>query len=282
MAKKKFYAVTCGRSTGVFDSWDECLKHTRGFPNTKFKGFQTKEEALHYLQQHATQDSEHATPNKRQRTEEFSPVASSGLTAEANRLNVSSPWSPSSPEVVGVKTWNQAIQERFEMARTNGEIVELNVSCPPSPASPEVVGVKTPNQAIQEKFDMALAKGEIVELMSPDNRSTCPVEDTCQSSTTIASTKHFKVEKDTDNVKIKMDFESEAQTRAGPSREPANLSGDKRVKITDVLGAMLELKISEADSKQKATTVKSIRRMEGDIPQLGLHKSFFVQGVRVG
>eukprot|EP00977_Amphora_coffeiformis_P002711 scaffold521_cov167-Amphora_coffeaeformis.AAC.2 len=286
MVKKKFYAVACGRSTGVFDSWDECSKHTRGFPNTKFKGFQTKDEALEYLRQHMTEETEHiATPNKRQRTEEFSPQASSGLTAEASRLNVSSPSPPSSPEVVGVKTLNQTIQEKFDMAQARGEIVELNVSCPPSPASPEVVGVKTPNQAIQEKFDMAQARGEIVELLSPDNTSTCPPDDICQTSsttTTIATSKDVKVEKNMDDIKMKMDFETEAQGLAVPPRESTTLSGDRRVRITDVLGAMLELKIREADSNEKATAAKSIRRMEGDIPQLGLHKSFFVQGVRVG
>ena len=239
MVKKKFYAVACGRSTGVFDSWDECQRNTQGFPNTKFKGFPTKEEALDYLRQHETSETEN-TPNKRQRTD-FSPEASSGLTAEASRLDVS------------------------------------------SPSSPQVVGVKTPNQAIQEKFDMAQAKGEIVELLSPD-KSTCATDDTQElSTTTITNMKDVKQELDMDDVKMKMDFDAETVTDPpNPVRENTTLTGDRKVRITEVLGAMLDLKIREANSNEKAAGTKSIRRMEGDVPQLGLHKNFFVQGVRVG
>ena len=49
MAKKKFYAVKQGYKTGLFDTWAECEKQVKGFPDALFKSFTTKEEALKYL-----------------------------------------------------------------------------------------------------------------------------------------------------------------------------------------------------------------------------------------
>lgn len=49
MAKKNFYAVKVGRNIGVFDTWPECQENIDGFPNAKFKGFATIEEANEFL-----------------------------------------------------------------------------------------------------------------------------------------------------------------------------------------------------------------------------------------
>ena len=42
MAKKKFYVVWKGHYTGVFDSWPLCQEFTRGYPNAKYKSFETR------------------------------------------------------------------------------------------------------------------------------------------------------------------------------------------------------------------------------------------------
>ncbi|URZ17173.1 viroplasmin family protein [Clostridium felsineum] len=49
MAKKNFYAVRVGRKTGIFKTWDECVQYVSGYPNAKYKGFVTREEAEIYL-----------------------------------------------------------------------------------------------------------------------------------------------------------------------------------------------------------------------------------------
>lgn len=46
MAKKKYYVVWEGLKTGVFDTWDECAKYTKGQSGAKYKSFKSKEEAL--------------------------------------------------------------------------------------------------------------------------------------------------------------------------------------------------------------------------------------------
>lgn len=43
MAKvNKFYVVWSGKTPGIYDSWDECQKQIKNYPNAKYKGFPTK------------------------------------------------------------------------------------------------------------------------------------------------------------------------------------------------------------------------------------------------
>jgi ribonuclease HI len=43
MAKqKKFYVIWIGRQTGVFETWDECSRHTSGFHGAVFKSFPSR------------------------------------------------------------------------------------------------------------------------------------------------------------------------------------------------------------------------------------------------
>jgi ribonuclease HI len=44
-----FYAVANGRTTGVFTEWKECQRSVIGFPNARFKKFDTKEEAEQFV-----------------------------------------------------------------------------------------------------------------------------------------------------------------------------------------------------------------------------------------
>lgn len=41
MAKQKFYVVWQGRETGVFETWEDCVKQTKGFKDAKFQSFKT-------------------------------------------------------------------------------------------------------------------------------------------------------------------------------------------------------------------------------------------------
>lgn len=45
----KFYAVKVGRTTGVFNNWDECNQSIKGFTGAVFKSFNSKEEAEAFL-----------------------------------------------------------------------------------------------------------------------------------------------------------------------------------------------------------------------------------------
>ena len=46
MAKKKYYLVWEGLEPGIYDSWSECQKQVKAYPNARFKSFKTHEEAV--------------------------------------------------------------------------------------------------------------------------------------------------------------------------------------------------------------------------------------------
>jgi ribonuclease HI len=45
----KFYAVKVGRTTGIFNNWEECKKQVDGYPSPVFKSFPTAAEAMQFL-----------------------------------------------------------------------------------------------------------------------------------------------------------------------------------------------------------------------------------------
>lgn len=47
--KVKFYAVKNGRTPGIYNTWDECKEQVNGYSNAVFKSFETKEDAIAYL-----------------------------------------------------------------------------------------------------------------------------------------------------------------------------------------------------------------------------------------
>ena len=44
--RKKFYVVWNGYATGVFDSWEECQLQVKGYPDAKYKSFDSQEDAV--------------------------------------------------------------------------------------------------------------------------------------------------------------------------------------------------------------------------------------------
>lgn len=50
---KKYYAVACGRTPGIYQSWKDCFEQTHGFSGAVFRGFDTLAEAEAFLSDHA-------------------------------------------------------------------------------------------------------------------------------------------------------------------------------------------------------------------------------------
>ena len=44
-----YYAVKEGRCKGIFTTWDECLKHTKGYSGAIYKKFTTQEDAINFV-----------------------------------------------------------------------------------------------------------------------------------------------------------------------------------------------------------------------------------------
>jgi ribonuclease HI len=45
MAQKKFYVVWVGRQPGIYRTWAECQEQTKGYPQAKYKSYESLEEA---------------------------------------------------------------------------------------------------------------------------------------------------------------------------------------------------------------------------------------------
>ena len=54
MAKQKFYVVWVGRTTGIFDNWDECRRSVEGYPDPKYKSFDNYNDAVVAFQKKST------------------------------------------------------------------------------------------------------------------------------------------------------------------------------------------------------------------------------------
>lgn len=46
---KKFYAIKVGKTTGIFETWDECKNNVDGYSGAVYKSFKTIEEARNFL-----------------------------------------------------------------------------------------------------------------------------------------------------------------------------------------------------------------------------------------
>ena len=57
--KNKFYAVARGHQTGIFKSWEQCQKQTRGFKKADYKSFDTKKEAEEWLKMQPRDEENH-------------------------------------------------------------------------------------------------------------------------------------------------------------------------------------------------------------------------------
>jgi ribonuclease HI len=92
----KLYAVARGRCPGIYNSWDECKKHTDGFKGAVFKSFTTLQEAEEYISLHnnnKTNKSEsHLNSSKKRKFVDETPTESSNhdnpsISSSGSRLN---------------------------------------------------------------------------------------------------------------------------------------------------------------------------------------------------
>lgn len=88
MAAKKYYAVKKGKTTGIFQTWEECRASVEGFSGAEYKGFAGLEEAEAYLgggQRTAPEKIEAGETEDREDTGNAAERASGPGTADAGR-----------------------------------------------------------------------------------------------------------------------------------------------------------------------------------------------------
>ena len=59
-----YYAVAHGRRNGIYSTWEQCQAQTQGFPNARFRKFDTEAQARAFI-------SEHGAPSRESREREY-------------------------------------------------------------------------------------------------------------------------------------------------------------------------------------------------------------------
>lgn len=102
MAKKKYYVVWNGRKPGIYTTWAECEKQTKGYQGASFKSFPTLAEA-----EMAYGQGKNITSNTRSSSTDGKRITSSAATAiDENSISVDAACSgnPGMMEYRGVHT----------------------------------------------------------------------------------------------------------------------------------------------------------------------------------
>jgi ribonuclease HI len=128
MPKPKYYVVWKGRQTGIFESWPECEKQTRGVEGAKFKSFPTKAEAEQAFQGDYREFIATTSGNKTKTKGNAGTVAGTPLW-ESLSVDAACSGNPGRMEYRGVwtKTGEEVFREGpFEQATVNiGEFLAI-------------------------------------------------------------------------------------------------------------------------------------------------------------
>ena len=84
IGRMPFYAVRCGRNPGVFGSWAECEKETKGFPKARYKKFGSEAEAWKFVKEEDTMSTSETYPEQNNANATTSGSASASATGSGS------------------------------------------------------------------------------------------------------------------------------------------------------------------------------------------------------
>ncbi len=107
--KKKYYVVWVGVTPGIYETWDECLQQTKGYPNAQYKSYTSLEAA-----QEAYLDSPDInSPQKKKAPIDKSLWESQGVILDSFCVDAACSGNPGEMEYRGV--WTKDSSELFKM-----------------------------------------------------------------------------------------------------------------------------------------------------------------------
>lgn len=126
MAKKKFYVVWEGLEPGIYDSWSECQKQIKAYPNARFKSFKTHEEAVDAYYDGKAADF--IGINKKPKKATLSEAVKKDIVWDSISVDAACSGNPGMMEYQGVdtKTGFQYFHQQFNLGTNNiGEFLAL-------------------------------------------------------------------------------------------------------------------------------------------------------------
>jgi ribonuclease HI len=123
--KKKYYVVWAGNTPGVYETWNECLLQTKGYPNAKYKSFKTLEEATIAFNGSYV---DHFEKKASKSPASLSPEARKAIVWDSISVDAACAGNPGVMEYQGVDTKNKAqiFHQKFELGTNNiGEFLAI-------------------------------------------------------------------------------------------------------------------------------------------------------------
>lgn len=135
MAKKKFYAVVCGRKTGIFTDTNQARSQTTGFKGGRLFGFTTKDKAEQCLKDYKIPITHHETSTKKR----FYAVVTgkkTGIYSDLQEAQAQTKGVKNS-KYIGFAT--QALAEIYLAEHTKPAKIKKVVAKPPTVVKPKVI-----------------------------------------------------------------------------------------------------------------------------------------------
>lgn len=126
MAKKKYYVVWEGLEPGIYDSWSECQKQVKAYPNARFKSFKTHDEAVNAYYDGKAGDF--IGVNKKPKKATLSEAVKKDIVWDSISVDAACSGNPGMMEYQGVdtKTGFQYFHQQFNLGTNNiGEFLAL-------------------------------------------------------------------------------------------------------------------------------------------------------------
>jgi ribonuclease HI len=121
MAKTKFYVVWKGYNTGIFKTWDECLKNVSGYNGAQYKSFESLQQATDALKSGFS-----FSPNKIKKSS--STPSSSSIIMQSLSVDAACSGNPGVMEYQGVDTQTKEVwfHQKYELGTNNiGEFLAI-------------------------------------------------------------------------------------------------------------------------------------------------------------
>jgi ribonuclease HI len=100
--KRKFYVVWNGYSPGVYDSWEECQRQTKGYPGARFKAFDYQDDAIAAFRGDPDEHTKIIKAIARHRQQQINYSAMPGIVADSIAVDAACSKNPGPMEYRGV------------------------------------------------------------------------------------------------------------------------------------------------------------------------------------
>ena len=100
---KKYYAVKVGKTTGIYETWEECKANVDGFPGALYKSFKSLTDAYDYMGYTGTQLDIFSFANDNSNNSNISDISHSDSSVDASKTDTTdNAFEPDGPSITHI------------------------------------------------------------------------------------------------------------------------------------------------------------------------------------